>query len=207
LVYLSRIYGRGYPKIELSYSSDFETGEVKVKAEQVQSKTENFCPQFDFILDVEVTDEAGTIHKMELDFTDTPLATTSCKIAEKTNPQMLRVDPGGKILFAWDKVEVPEKLLILNAKNGDDIFTRLWSYQELIKKGSPTAMEAVSVLFNWKVAVSILTEKFWGVRNFVASALAKSKTQSCVNILASMVEKETNALSLQSIIAGMGLRF
>ena len=125
---------------------------MKVKAEQVQSKDANFCPLFDFNLEVEVTDEAGKIYTMELDFTNSPIANTSCKIPEKTNAQMLRVDPGGKILFAWSKVDVPEKLMIQNAKNANDIFTRLWSYQELIKKGSPAAMEAVCqilVIFRW----------------------------------------------------------
>jgi hypothetical protein len=127
----------------LTYSSDFETGEVKIKAEQVQSKDANYCALFDFNLEVEVTDEEGQIHALELEFINSPLATTSCQIPAKTNPQLLRIDPVGKILFGWSKVDVPEKLLIQNAKNGTDIFTRLWSSQELIKKGSATAMEAV----------------------------------------------------------------
>lgn len=145
---------------------------------------------------VEITAESGDIAKSKLSFdSELTMTTTTLTLPAKTNPKLLRLDPEYKVLLSWEKMSsIPEALLLNNiAAVNTDITTRIWSYKELISQGSRAGMQAVHK--------SILAEPFWGVRGIVAEALSKSRTQTCVNILADMLASDQAAMSLQTIAA------
>lgn len=139
------IYGRGYPKLALSFSHDLAKGSVEIKIEQTQQDL------FEFDLHVEITDVSGKVHPLVFSFSDTPtlVATVNC------SPAAIAVDPLGQVLFTLDPSGFPISILEKTARSASDIYNRIWAYEELVKGGSVEGIRAVSA--------AVPTEPFWGV--------------------------------------------
>ncbi|KAJ3103855.1 hypothetical protein HDU97_009774 [Phlyctochytrium planicorne] len=183
------IYGRGFPKIKASYDFDSDKKRVQITLEQTQVNKKEGIPVFDIAIEVDVIDTEGKTFSVSIPFAENDAKAVGFIRVGDAKPSIVEIDPRGKVLHSLE-FSPGEAILEANAKGGRDIGTRIHAYKELIKTASVSAFKKVMDL--------LPQEKFFGVRNFAYGALAGSKTQAAIDILASslMVETEPRALKV-----------
>ena len=156
----------------MAYKKD--ASEAHFTVEQTQVSKERKVPLFHVNVEVEVVDEAGAVFVGVVRFDDggdlsssslsssslssssssSNKAMTTVKLAGSA-PAQVRFDPHGKLLCTLD-FNPGEPMLLEVARRGGDVVSRIRAYYELIKIGSPTAMDGV--------CEHIASEPYYGVR-------------------------------------------
>ncbi|KAI8895389.1 hypothetical protein BC833DRAFT_529515 [Globomyces pollinis-pini] len=192
------IYSKGYPKLKGTFTYEAKEKYALITLEQTQVNHDAQIPFFQIDVEVQITDKDGNVYSSVVKFQD-PLQTKVFTVIKMglTEPKVVAIDPNQKILYGLE-MELSENILIGTASEAKDVPNRIIAYRSLIKKGTYSAMKAVEEF--------ILKESFYGIRNQVAAALADSKTQSAINILAKMVENETEPRAMFFIINACHIR-
>ncbi|KAG2221559.1 hypothetical protein INT45_002573 [Circinella minor] len=186
------LYSKGYPVLKGTFNHDASRGTVQVSITQTQIKKDAEIPLFTFDLEVELTDEKGNKYLNTLTFNREATVTTTFILDDKNVlPARVRVDPNFRVLYTLD-MPVDQRILKNTAKDAEDVISRIWAYNELIKEGSYSALKFIEA--------NILQEPFYGVRSQVAGLLSKQKSEYGLKILASMVTKESDPLALASVV-------
>ncbi|KAL0080326.1 peptidase family M1-domain-containing protein [Phycomyces blakesleeanus] len=205
------IYSKGYPKIKGKYSYEKLTGLVKIVLTQTQENEANNnnnnnnnsnnnsngnngsggVPLFAFDLDIQISDNKGNVHHTTACFDRENTVTVFVQLDKENSPETLRVDPEGKILFAFE-MPVDQEVLVNTAKSSKDVLNRIWAYRELIKSESKIALK--------KVQEIIKDEPFYGVRIQVANNLSSLQSHLSIKILTEILDREQDPLALSSIL-------
>ncbi|KAI9140970.1 peptidase family M1-domain-containing protein [Paraphysoderma sedebokerense] len=190
-------YSKGYPHLKVSMEHNKDTEFVKFCFEQTQVSRKDNIPCFAFSIDVEVTDSEGKVYTATAKFDGNNQRAYAVVTGVKSKPNVVEIDPNGKILCAVD-FNPSEDILGNIVRNGRDLVNRIWAYKGLITNGGYSAMK--------KVRTAIKEEKFFGVRTHVASALSESKTPYAIDILADMLKSEDHPMALWSIASACYIR-
>ncbi|KAI9327714.1 hypothetical protein DFJ73DRAFT_132331 [Zopfochytrium polystomum] len=197
------LYSPGYPKLKATYKYHNDTGLAEVVLSQTQAPDDGsgVPAVFDITVEVDIVGEDGAVHSGAASFDSViglRTATVFIPIGKGAKkPLVVEIDPRNKVLHSLE-FSPGEDVLGATAKRGRDIRSRIRSYRELIKDGSYTAMKKVKEL--------LPEEPFFGVRNFVYSALSKSKSHASVSILASALHTERNTRALLRLLSNVSFR-
>ncbi|KAI9494934.1 peptidase family M1-domain-containing protein [Zychaea mexicana] len=184
------LYSKGYPMLKGNFNHDLSRGLVEVSITQTQ--VDGDVPLFSFDLDIELTDDKGNKYENTIKFDRDATRVTTFVLCDKgTLPSMVRVDPHFRVLHTLD-MSTDQRVLENTATQAEDVPSRIWAYNELIKNGSYSALKFIQD--------HILQEQFYGVRAQVSALLAKQKSGFALKILASMVKKETEPLAMSTVI-------
>ena len=159
------VYGPGYPEFEGEYEWKEDDGAAWLRLRQTQEEGPFLLP---LVVSFEV---GGAMRDVRLELTGRD-QTFTIPLPEK--PTMVRVDPGNGILKTLS-LPLPRGLLIRQLAGDDDVVGRIRAARELVKGGSP---EAVEVLGR-----RLQEEPFWGVQVEIARALGSIRTTSAREIL------------------------
>lgn len=185
------IYGKGYPKLKVSYAHDAEKNQATVTIEQTQKDEKSGINHFNVELDIAIEDESGW-HDRTVTIEDAKhvfvLATTG-------KVKQLRIDPTNRLLHSLD-CNPGDDLLKTTLTAAPDIQGRIWAARELIKTGKRANFEAV--------AAAMESEPFYGTRVTVASALGEHKTNLAIEPLIGMLVRESDPRAKNAIARACG---
>ncbi|MEM1416073.1 MAG: M1 family metallopeptidase, partial [Myxococcota bacterium] len=182
----------GYPKLKARFRWDASRQEGAFELEQTQADAKRGIPVFDLPLELGWT-ASGDEHRTSVRMDGPKLVR---RVAMKTAPERVRVDPGQKLLLGVElDVLEPLELALLESP---DVTGRIEGGRLLAKRGSRTALEALTDAYR--------KESFWGVRAQWAEALGEAKTQAAVVALTRLVSEpdEGDARELAPLFRAAG---
>ncbi len=185
------LLGKGYPKVKAGYAYDPRRGEATITLEQTQVDEKEGVGLFDLRFDVQVV-VAGTAHAREVRLSR---AKQVVVIPVPGAPEQVRVDPDARVPMALE-LAPGDDLLRRQLASAPDVVGRVLAAQELCRSGKRPNVEAVGRAY--------ASEPFWGVREQMAEALAKTETGAAVVALARAVETEQDPRVLERLFAHAG---
>jgi aminopeptidase N len=200
------IYGRGYPQLKGQFEYNAERREAKLTLQQTQRDEKRQIGLFDFDVDVELVEENGKIHRTvismrggDLPFTVSTSDTSASTVIGglESKPVGLRIDPENKVLFSLD-LNPGFDILVYTLNNAQDIKNRIWAGKELAKVGSVAALR--------QVHDALKKEPFYGVRVEVAKCVAANKSRLAFQIIADLLQRETDPKAYAPLILGCCFR-
>lgn len=183
------LHSKGFPKLSGTYDYQVDENGVAITIKQTQISDD--IPLFAFDLEVELVDDKGNIYQKTLTFDSEAAASTWIQLKDGCTPNIFRVDPAAKVLFQLD-MPFDQKVLVNTAEKAGDINNRIRAYEELIKKGTHSALKSVKEL--------IVNEPFYGVRVHAAKALAAAKSAFALEILGKILAREQEYTALAPIL-------
>jgi aminopeptidase N len=198
----------GYPKLEVTFAHDAERGEgtFEIKQKQVQSAPPTSrksgssngtagpvddVPVFQLDLDLAWTvDGARHARTVTLERAEHTVVVPMPKA-----PDMVRVDPEGKVLHRLE-LNPGDARLRRQLTDAPDVVGRIQAAFELAKTGRERNLDALADAYR--------REAFWGVRVEQAKALAKARTDRAVGVLAELVAEEQDPMVLAPLFRAAG---
>jgi aminopeptidase N len=154
------IYRAGAPEFDVSYSYDSSAHQAKLDVKQTQ-KLEGFVELFDVPVDIEIATPSGrNTYSVEIDKSEQTFSFPS-----DTDPLMVLLDPGDKILKKVDFAKTPQ-MLMYQLKNAEAVPDRADAAVALAEIRNNS--DVISAL-----GEAALRDPFWGVRVEALRALAK----------------------------------
>ncbi|KAJ3103857.1 hypothetical protein HDU97_009776 [Phlyctochytrium planicorne] len=191
------IYSPGFPKITATYEYNADKKQVQIILEQTQASKKDGIPVFEIAVEVDVIDADGKAFTVTIPFEDSKSRAFGFIQLVEAKPSIVEIDPRGKIILLLD-FNPGEAILEATAKGGRDISSRIHAYNQLIKSGTVSAFK--------KVKEYLPHEPFFGVRSSVYTALAASKTQAAIDILASSLSFETEPRALRILLSKCSIK-
>ncbi len=173
------IYGKGYPKLKVTFSHDAEKNQATLTIEQTQVDEKTGVGLFDLDLEITLEDENG--------WTTRTVAVHDQRhvvmLSTKGKPTQIRIDPETKVLFGLE-FHPGFDMLNKTMREAPDIVSRIRAAETLIDKGTRKGIAAVRE--------AMQKEPYYGVREAVAKALAAAPSPGVAETLAAMLldEKE-----------------
>ncbi len=183
------VYHAGHPILDVSYSWDQQQKLAKLSIRQAQTIDEHTM-RFHFPLTIEFETKGGR-------------AREQVQIDEKAEdfyfpleqaPKIVRVDPAYTLL-AEIRFNKPKPLLYAQLKDSDDMMGRLRAVQQLKKKKSNRAIEALKETLN--------SDPFWGVRVEAAQALKTIHSPKALDALRASRE-QSDARAREAVAKAIG---
>lgn len=184
-------YTANYPHLKISFAHSEDRGEGTFTIEQKQADEDGSGDVFDLRLALCWT--IGGEHRSETVRLDR--AKQTFRFEMSADPQMVRVDPDGKVLHKQEFAAGDTKLRY-QLEHGESIIDRIRAAHELAKTGKRRNLTAIVDRYH--------AEDFWGVRQQFASALADAKTAFAVDALATLVAEEDDPMVLGHVIGRAG---
>ncbi|MHC4861080.1 MAG: M1 family aminopeptidase, partial [Planctomycetota bacterium] len=180
------IHGKGYPKLKVEFRHDADKGEGALTVTQTQvpeesgKKKEEEDPATPFAFDLTVAWETQDGEFQRRTFEVSKRKHTFVAAMEKS-PRQIRVDPDGDVLHRLD-FNPGDDMLRHALRNAPDVVGRILAAEELAKTGKKKNLEAVGEAY--------AEEPFWGARQMMAEAVAKSKSPLAIELLPRFLESE-----------------
>ncbi|HEX8731759.1 MAG TPA: M1 family metallopeptidase [Ktedonobacterales bacterium] len=197
------VYKAGHPEFKVSYSWDDEHKLAKVSVSQTQTVTEQ-TPVF-----VTPVDLAFFVPRRESEKPDASDAFMTPQIfrvqleqAEQTfyiplarRPFGVRFDYGGWLIKTLD-FELPAEMLRFQLRRDPDINGRIEAAEALGQRGDPDSLDALEA--------ALRGERFWGVRQAIAGAIAGRRTARALDILLRALGEIIEPKARRAVVEGLG---
>lgn len=180
-------YTAGYPDLELEFAFDAEKkeGTFTITQKQVNDKGEG--PLFEVELELGWTiEDVRTTQKVKLDGRK-----HYARFDMASEPTLVAADPDGKLLHK-QKFNPGDKKLRAQLTAGTTVLERIRAARELGKTAKRGNLQAIVDAY--------ASEKFWGVRQQFASALAASGTSFAVAALAEIIGREDDPMVIGHVL-------
>lgn len=184
-------YTPGYPAIKVSFSYDAEQRQGRFEIEQTQVDKDKGIPAFSFTTDIGWTID-GVNHTRAVMVKE---AKQWIVVPMAQAPDQVRFDPGHKVLHKLD-FNPGDPLLRRQLTEAQDVIGRILAARELVKTGRHGNVAAVIEAY--------AKEPFWGVRVQMAKALGDAGTETAITGLVEIVQSESEAKALESVIRAAG---
>jgi aminopeptidase N len=193
------IHSAGYPHVEVKYAWDAKKNEARFSITQKQVKEDarlhGSRHEVDpvFVMDLELGWRVdGVDHHSTLTLNR---RTHEHVVKMDANPEMVRVDPDNKLVMKLD-FNPGDDLLTTQLERAPDVIGRILAAKELIALHKPKHIARVLAHYE--------KESFWGVRQQIVQALAKSTLQPALDALVSLCAVERDGLVLESLVRALG---
>jgi len=191
------IYGRGYPRLKLTFAHDQEKQQGTITLTQTQAKggkkdDKKALPTFEFPLTIAWETADGEWRQKVVEVENEK---HTFLFAMTDAPQQIRIDPDGEMLFRPD-FNPGDEMLRHAVAAAPDVIGRVFAAEELAKTGKPKNLAAVLDAFK--------AESFWGGRRAMVNAVAESKCPAAVDILVSMMSAEADPRVLSTLAERAG---
>uniref|UniRef100_A0A7S1TGN2 Aminopeptidase n=1 Tax=Compsopogon caeruleus TaxID=31354 RepID=A0A7S1TGN2_9RHOD len=190
------IYGKGFPKLKVSFTFNSDRGETIISVEQKQQDNAKGIGLFDFELEVEVETSEDVFQIVTVELRSSELeGKGSYALRSEKRPLQVVVDPNGKLLHTVDftpGIEILQRTL----NRGRTVLARCFAASALGELSSPKATSAL--------ADAASTESFWGVRRSIAKALGKIGSSAAVTRLVELCKQESDPRVVVSIVEALG---
>lgn len=197
------VYKAGHPEFKVAYSWDDEHKLAKVTVSQTQKVTEQ-TPLFSTPVDL-----AFFVPRRESEKPDTSDAFMTPQVirvqvdqAEQTfyiplarRPFGVRFDYGGWLIKTLD-FELPLDLLRFQLRRDPDINGRIEAAEALGKRSDPDSLDALEQ--------ALRSERFWGVRQAIAAAIADRRSARELDILIRALGEIEEPKARRAIVTGLG---
>jgi aminopeptidase N len=192
------IYGRGYPKLKMTFAHEKEREQGVFTLEQTQvpekesKRDENSPILFDLPLTIAWEDPGGAWETRTFEVSERK---HTFVVAMAAPPRQIRIDPSGDLLFRLE-FNPGDEMLRRALAAAPDLVGRILAAEELARTGKAANLEAVGE--------ACRKEFFWGARRAMAKAITDSKSAAAVPILVTLLEEEENprVLSFLALAAG-----
>ncbi|HEY7849414.1 MAG TPA: M1 family aminopeptidase [Ktedonobacterales bacterium] len=196
------VYKAGHPEFKVSYSWDDAQKLAKVTVRQAQEVTEQ-TPLFVTPLDLAffVPQDVGDQPEAE-GFMEPQVMRVQVEEADQTfyiplarRPFGVRFDYGGWLIKTLE-FDQPAEMLRFQLRRDPDINGRIEAANALGEKGDPASLEALEQ--------ALLSERFWGVRQAIAAAIAGRKSERALEALLRALDAVTEPRARRGVVAGLG---
>jgi aminopeptidase N len=195
------VYKAGHPEFKVSYSWDDERMLAKVTARQAQQVNEQ-TPLFVTPLDLAFFVPQGDGAPSDEGFIEPQVIRVLVEEADQTfyiplarRPLGVRFDYGGWLIKTLEFDQPAEALRFL-LRHDPDINGRIEAATALGEKGDAESLEALGQ--------ALTAERFWGVRQAIAAAIAGRKSERALEILLGALETIEEPRARRSVVAGLG---
>ena len=197
------VYKAGHPEFKVSYSWDDERKLAKVTVRQTQQVTEQ-TPIFVTPLDLAFFTPQGDDERPDgsEEFMQPQVMRVQVDEAEQTfyiplarRPFGVRFDYGGWLIKTLE-FEAPPELLRFQLRRDPDINGRIEAAEALGKRGNGESLAALEQ--------ALRHERFWGVRQAIASAIANTKSERALEILLAALAEIEEPKARRAVVAGLG---
>lgn len=181
------LYHGGVPELQINYEWAPESKLAKISVKQSQQVTDQVVlfelpTKMRFVVNNQNVDKAINISKANEDF----------YFSLEAQPTIVRFDPDYTIL-AKIKFDKSDELMFEDLKNSNDMIGRLIACNELSKRKSDDAINAL--------AKALDSDPFYGVRNVAAWSLARIDTPLAHQSLINSWQKQTDARVRSSLVS------
>ncbi|HEX8996508.1 MAG TPA: M1 family aminopeptidase [Ktedonobacterales bacterium] len=197
------VYKAGHPEFKVSYSWDDERKLARVDVRQTQTATEQtpiFVTPVDLAFFVPASD--GERPDASHEYMEPTVIRVQVEQAEQTfyiplprRPFGVRFDYGGWLIKTLE-LDLPADLLRFQLRRDPDMNGRIEAAQALGEKGDPQSVEALEQ--------ALLTERFWGVRQAIAAAIAGRKNERALDTLIRALDQVDEPKARRAAVAGLG---
>ncbi len=184
-------YGKGYPKIRVTFRYDNERHEGTFEIEQTQVDDKAGITAFDLRTDVGWTIN-GQSHCEPLHLTERRAVVV---VPMAQDPDQVRFDPQARVLHKLEFKPGNGKLRA-QLTGATDVIGRILAANELAKTGTAANIDAIRDAYR--------KEPFWGARVEFAAALGRAGCQAAVEALAELVAWEQDPMVLRSLLRSAG---
>jgi aminopeptidase N len=180
----------GFPDLEVSFRHDAERGEGVF--EIIQKQADEKTGEGAFSFDLELTcGSAGSLQHARVRVSG---RRSLAVLALPTAPELLRIDPEGKVLHRLDFDPGPAPLL--RQLEANDARGRLQAGLLLLRHAGRRGVEAVHAACE--------REASWGVRAKWSEALGKAASEPALAALLALAERDSDPRSLAAILRALG---
>ena len=185
------IESKGYPALKVSFSWDSKRNEGTYEIEQTQADEKKGVGLFDFVTDI------GWVVDGKLDTREVRLQRDKHSFVVKmaAEPQQVRVDPKCRTVCKIDFNPGDDKLKA-QLTGAEDVIGRILAARELCKTGKRANIEAVAAAYK--------SEKFWGVRVQMASALGGTNHEAAIEALSGLLALEQDGMVAETLVRSAG---
>ena len=197
------VYKAGHPEFKVSYSWDDEHKLAKVSVRQTQTVNEQtllFVTPLDLAFFVPERDDEKPDASTE--FMRPQVIRVQIEEAEQTfyiplarRPFGVRFDYGGWLIKTLE-FELPAEMQRFLLQRDPDINGRIEAAEALGKAGDPASLEALGQ--------ALLAERFWGVRQAIASAIGGRKSERALELLLAGLDTVDEPKARRGIVAALG---
>ena len=188
-------YRPGYPDVTVTFRHDPEAreGVFEIVQKQADEKTGEGAFNFELVLELGPAKlEQGA--KLEHRQVKVSGRRTLVVVALEESPEMIRIDPDGRVLMRLDfDPGLPRLLRQLQAR---DVRGRIQAGLWLVTHGGRSGVEALRDAFE--------AEPYWGVRVKWAEALGKAASEAALDALLGLAEGHRDPKSLASLLRALG---
>jgi aminopeptidase N len=167
-----------------------EAGRVELEIEQAQVDKDAGVPVFAFDLDVTFEAQGGVTERT----VRVEEQRTVVSFPMEAPPEVIRIDPAGKVLHELDFD--PGEDLLSKQLAARDVRGRIQAGEGLIRTGKRRHIERIGKLFE--------AEPYWGVRVEWAKALGKVQTEAALEVLVELAERHDDPQSLPALLEALG---
>ncbi|MGH2504121.1 MAG: M1 family metallopeptidase, partial [Ktedonobacterales bacterium] len=197
------VYKAGHPEFKVSYNWDDEHKLAKVSVRQAQEVTEQ-TPLFNTPVDLaffvprrenEKPDATDAFMTPQVFRVGMEQAEQIFYIPLARRPFGVRFDYGGWLIKTLD-FELPAEMLRFQLRRDPDINGRIEAAEALGERGDPDSLDALEQ--------ALQGERFWGVRQAIAAAIAGRRSARALDILLRALDEITEPKARRGIFAGLG---
>lgn len=194
------IFSAGYPHVKVEYSWDEsdKMATFTITQQQVDAKAEDNPTRREvdpvFMMDLEIGWRIkGEEHTSTITL-DRRVHQHTIKMESK--PDMVRIDPHNKLVMKLD-FDPGQDLLLSQLEHAPDVIGRIQAAKALVASNKPSRIAAVLAHYEER-------ESFWGVKQQILQALAKSPSQEALDALVKIAREERDGLLLESLVRALG---
>jgi aminopeptidase N len=197
------VYKAGHPEFTVSYSWDDERKMAKLSVKQTQTLDEQ-TPLF--VMPVDLAFFVPKRDNEKPDASDKPMTPQVVRVlidqADQTfyiplarRPFGVRFDYGGWLLktLTFEQPADAQRFLL---RRDPDVNGRIEAAKALGERGDPTSLDALEA--------ALFGESFYGVRQAIATAIAKRKSARALDILQRALQEISEPKARRAIVAGLG---
>lgn len=216
------VYHGGTPKVKVTYSWDEAQKQAKVRLDQTQ-KTGDRVMLFHLDVPIRFIDEEGKSTRVVARFRE---KTKDFAFSLPSQPKVVRIDPDLSLLAAFD-FKLANALLYAQLENGDDIIGRILAAKQLGGRKDVASLDRLQSLLERDPFYGVRIEAANSlakaqsrealerliagrgqddarVRRVVIQSIAKFYRPEAFEVLAAVVENETNPLIVTEALKGLG---
>ncbi len=172
------VFSEGFPELSISYSYQPEQKQRFLIVKQTQknptvSTTDSTPRPFIFPLFIRAVDKNGKIWEEKYSICELHHV---FPLPNKFQPVRVEVDPHNAVLKKM-QLDFPVQMHWNTLKNSDEVMSKVFACEALVRDGSPETVEALKNL--------LLSGEFWGVQASAAHALGEIKSPLALDALIS----------------------
>ncbi len=184
-------FGKGYPKIKVTFRYDSDRREGTFEIEQTQVDEKAGIPAFELKTDVGWLID-GQLHTAPVTLTERRHVIT---VPMPRDPDQVRFDPHHRILHKLE-FNPGDGRLRTQLRSATDVLGRILAAGELAKTGNGANIAAIRDAYR--------EEPFWGARVEFAAALGRAGSQAAIDALVDLVAWEHDPMVLRWLLRSAG---